>query len=126
MKEVLFSPQQYQAVLERLDEITKDVTLIKDKTLPEAGYIDNHDLMILLQITPRTLQRWRKNGLIPYRKLGSRFFYKADLILKSFKAHTDHPDDDDPPPPAAPLADDNELHITCKQCPLFVILNSED
>ena len=135
MHDILLSVKQYQAVLERLDEITKDVSLIKDKTLPEAGYIDNHDLLILLQVNARTLYRWRKKGLLPYRKLGTRFYYRADLIMKRFKMQSDEKDDDssdddssddDQTPPAPPIPDENELNITCKRCPLFVIFNSED
>lgn len=127
MHELLLSQKQYHAVIERLDEITKDVSLIKDKTLPEAGYIDNHDLLTLLQVNARTLYRWRKKGLLPYRKLGTRFYYRADLIMNRFKVRDDDDtSEDEQSPPAPPTPVQDEFQITCERCPLFVIFNSED
>lgn len=116
-----------------LDDINKDVTTIRQKALPEGGYIDNNDLLILLQVTPRTLYRWRQSGRLPYKKLGCRFYYKADLVLKSFKMLPKVLNEEagdvciaEPIPAVTPQPDENEIHIPCAQCPLFVILNSED
>jgi hypothetical protein len=129
----ILSLKQYQVLKKVLDDINKDVTTIRQKALPEAGYIDNNDLLILLQVTPRTLYRWRQSGRLPYKKLGCRFYYKADLILKNFKMQPDEKNEEVEDvhetkqlPPDIPLPDENQLHIPCEQCPLFVILNSED
>ena len=129
----ILSLKQYQVLKKVLDDINKDVTTIRQKAFPEAGYIDNNDLLILLQVTPRTLYRWRQSGRLPYKKLGCRFYYKADLILKNFKMQPDEKNEEVEDvhetkqlPPDIPLPDENQLHIPCEQCPLFVILNSED
>jgi hypothetical protein len=133
MENRILSLKHYLVLKKMLDDINKDVTTIRQKALPEAGYIDNNDLLILLQVTPRTLYRWRQSGRLPYKKLGCRFYYKADLILKSFKMQPDEKNEEvedvhetEQLPPEIPLPDENELHIPCEQCPLFVILNSED
>lgn len=133
MEEHILSVKQYRALKKMLDDINKDVTTIRQKALPEGGYIDNNDLLILLQVTPRTLYRWRQSGRLPYKKLGCRFYYKADLILKSFKMlpkETIEKVEDvcvsEQLSAEIPQPDENELHIPCAQCPLFVILNSED
>ena len=129
----IISLKQYQVLKKVLDDINKDVTTIRQKALPEAGYIDNNDLLILLQVTPRTLYRWRQSGRLPYKKLGCRFYYKADLILKNFKMQPDEKNEEvedvhetNQLPPEIRLPDENQIHIPCEQCPLFVILNSED
>jgi len=126
MVDIILSQKQYQALLTRLDEINDDVTTLRLKSQPEAGYIDNHDLLMLLQVTNRTVQRWRKSGRLPYKKLGGKFYYKAAVILDSFKMRQDESDDDDDEPPQAPPPIENEIQITCEKCPLFMILNSED
>ena len=86
MEDILLSQKQYQALLSRLDEINSDVTLIKFKTGQETAFIDNYNLSKLLQVSNRTLQRWRKNGRLPYLQLGKKVYYRADVILDSFKA----------------------------------------
>jgi hypothetical protein len=126
MYDIFLSQKQYQALLTRLDEINDDVTTLRLKSQPEAGYIDNHDLLILLQVTNRTVQRWRKSGRLPYKKLGGKFFYKVAVILDSFRMHPDENADavDEPGKTTPPSG--NEIPIKCENCPLFVILNSED
>lgn len=124
MEDILLSQKQYQALLKRLDEINEDVTSIKLKSPPEVGYIDNHDLLMLLQVTNRTVQRWRKSGSLPYKKLGHKFYYRADLILDSFKTLSPDPTEVEIPPPEIRTSNETEIQITCERCPLFVILNS--
>jgi hypothetical protein len=127
MQDILLSVKQYLALISRLDEINDDVTAIKLQSHPEDHYIDNHDLLMILQVTVRTLRRWRNSGKLPYKKLGHRFYYRADLIMDVFKVRPEETDDDasaSASPPTPP--DENEIQITCERCPLFVILNLED
>ena len=127
MQDILLSVKQYLALISRLDEINDDVTAIKLQSHPEDHYIDNHDLLMILQVTVRTLRRWRNSGKLPYKKLGHRFYYRADLIMDVFKVRPDETDDDlsvSASPPTPP--EENEIQITCERCPLFVILNLED
>ena len=126
MEDILLSQKQYQALLTRLDEIIADVTSIKQKSHPEERYIDNSDLMMILQVTNRTIIRWRKSGKLPYKKLGSKFYYRADLIMDSFKMLCKGLPEVITPTVEVPPQSDDEIRITCERCPLFVILNSED
>lgn len=124
MEDLLLSFKQYQALLKRLDEINEDVTSIKLKTPPEVGYIDNNDLLKLLQVTNRTIQRWRKNGRLPYSKLGEKFYYRVDVILKNFKPHSAIPVKIEYPAPKVPDSETGDQPMACVRCPLFLILNS--
>lgn len=133
MQDILLSLKQYRALISRLDEINDDVTTIKQQSHPEDRYIDNHDLSIILHITLRTLRRWRNSGKLPYKKLGHRFYYRADCIMDVFKVQPDEIKDEVEPvcenehiPHETPSTDENQIQITCERCPLFVILNSED
>jgi hypothetical protein len=126
MDDILLSQKQYQALLTRLDEITADVTTIKLQSHPEDHYIDNHDLLMILQVTNRTIQRWRKSGRLPFKKLGSKFYYRADLIMDTFKMLCKGPVEAEKPAIEVPPQSDDEIQIACERCPLFLILNSED
>lgn len=44
-------------------------------------WIDNQDVCILMDISPRKLQTLRRTGAIPYTKLDRKVYYmKADII----------------------------------------------
>jgi len=126
MEDILLSQKQYYALLSRLDEINDDVASIKIKTRSEARYIDNADLLKILHVTNRTIQRWRKSGRLPYIKIGNRFYYRVDLVLDCFKLRDDgsielgfHRTDD-------PKPEESHLPFICEHCPLFLLFNSTD
>jgi hypothetical protein len=126
MDELFLSQKKYQALITRLDEIIADVTTIKLQSHPEEHYIDNNDLLMILHVTNRTIIRWRNSGLLPYKKLGNKFYYRADLVLDSFKMLCKMPIEDEKPTVEVPPQSDDEIQIACERCPLFMILNSED
>ena len=124
MQDILLSLKQYQALIKRLDEINDDVTSIKLKTQPEARYIDNPDLLKILHVTNRTIQRWRKSGKLLFIKIGNRFYYNLDLVLECVKLRDDgryelgFPMTDDPTP------EESHLPFICEHCPLFWLFNN--
>jgi len=126
MQDILLSLKQYQALIKRLDEINDDVTSIKLKTQPEARYIDNPDLLKILHVTNRTIQRWRKSGKLLFTKIGNRFYYNLDLVLECVKLRDDgryelgFPMTDDPTP------EESHLPFICEHCPLFWLFNNND
>jgi predicted site-specific integrase-resolvase len=46
-----------------------------------ADWIDAEDVYRKMKIAPRTLQRWRINGLLPYSRLNGKCYYKRSDIL---------------------------------------------
>lgn len=43
--------------------------------------LDNQDLCLLFQISPRSLQRYRSLGVLPYKRLGQKTYYtEEDLV----------------------------------------------
>ena len=123
MEEIQLSKQQYQALLKRLDDITGNIITIKQRTKIEDGYIDNCDMLKLFQISSRTAQRWRRSGRLPYTRFGKKLYYKADIILERIKIRPEFVFEDEQPPPAVSDFENYEGEITCKRCPLFVLLN---
>lgn len=41
-------------------------------------YYDTAEMMEVLHVSDRTLQRWRKEGKLPFKKLGGKIYYLAD------------------------------------------------
>ena len=124
MQDLLFSLKQYQAVIKRLDEINEDVTSIKLMSGPGTGYLDNFDLMKLLQVSPRTIQRWRKSGRLRFTKIGVQYYYKADLLLDSLKPHMKFQGKNAHSLPENSDLENALLQVDCPNCPLFLILIS--
>lgn len=51
-------------------------------------WIDGQEVMAILNISPRTLQTYRDNGMLPFSQIGAKFYYKpsdVELILKTSK-----------------------------------------
>lgn len=50
--------------------------------LSEWGdWIDAQDVMLKMQISASTLQRWRLNNMLPYSRLHGKYYYrKSDII----------------------------------------------
>lgn len=126
MNELLFSQKQYQALLSRLGEIKDDMTSIRQSAKSEEHYIDNSDLMLLLQVSNRTIQRWRKSGLLQYQKIGTRFYYRADLIMDSFVKFNNQKVEPEIKQPEPPKPAESDNPFACERCPLFLIFYADE
>ena len=81
-----------QKVMDRLDR--QDELLLAMQTQERqpspSGNIrlfDNQDLCMLLQISKRTLQRYRSIGVLPYKTLGKKTYYSEEDVLQFLSAH---------------------------------------
>ena len=55
---------------------------IAEKQPLERKYYDNADMMQLLNVSLRTLQRYRDDGEIPFKKIRGKIFYIAEEVDK--------------------------------------------
>lgn len=46
----------------------------------QRRYYDNADMMQLFNVSLRTLQRWRDEGIIPFKKVGGKIYYLSDKV----------------------------------------------
>ena len=81
-----------QKLMERLDR--QDELLLamkaegKQPTITESiRLFDNQDLCMLLQISKRTLQRYRSVGALPYRSEERRVYYSEEDVLTFLSNH---------------------------------------
>lgn len=83
---MLIDKQEFRAYMDRLinrfdllDE--KLEQLIKKKTcLDGEDLLDNQDLLQVLKISYRTLQRFRSSGDLPYVKMNGKIYYKLSDV----------------------------------------------
>lgn len=74
-----------ERIMDRFDMQDKkiDRLITQRNCLDGEHLLDNQDLMFLLKVSLRTLQRYRKKGILPYIKLDDgRCYYKATDVHK--------------------------------------------
>jgi hypothetical protein len=74
MDVVLLSSQQYQDLLKRLDQIQQEVSN-KQKS-PVDTFIDNQEFIQIMNVSKRTAQSWRDEGIISFSQIGSKIYYR--------------------------------------------------
>ncbi len=70
-------------LLEKL--ITKvDNLLLKlpQSSSPEETWLDIPDTATWLKVSPRTLQNYRDQGLLPYSQIGAKIYFRLDDLQK--------------------------------------------
>lgn len=69
-------------ILDRFDLIDDKLErLIKQKIcLDGEDLLDNQDLLQVLKISHRTLQRYRTSGNLPYQKMNGKIYYKLSDV----------------------------------------------
>ena len=81
-----------QKLMERLDRQDELLLAMKTEgqqpTLSESiRLFDNQDLCMLLQISKRTLQRYRSIGALPYKKQKKKTYYSEADVLTFLSEH---------------------------------------
>lgn len=77
-----------ERMLDRFDMLDKKIERLTTQRncLDGEQLLDNQDLMFLLKVSTRTLQRYRKKGILPYIKLDDgRCYYKASDVHKMIR-----------------------------------------
>lgn len=66
-----------------------DRLLNSQNCLDGEKLLDNQDLCFMLKVSVKTLQRYRKKGILPYLLLDGKYYYRASDIHKLIREHTD-------------------------------------
>jgi hypothetical protein len=68
----------FHKIMERFDSLESRIVKVPEKERPvfdSEHLLDNQDLCIMLNISKRTLQRYRSLGWLPYRTIDQKSFY---------------------------------------------------
>ena len=77
-----------ERIIERIEIADKKIERLSTQRncLDGDELLDNQDLMFLLKVSPRTLQRYRSIGILHYLKLDDgRCYYKASDVHKMIR-----------------------------------------
>lgn len=85
-----FFEKWIQLLLDRLDHLERQLCHlgnVRSEKREDSSYssleeqlLDNQDLCQLLRISKRTLQRYRSEGLLPYRILQHKTYYRKEDV----------------------------------------------
>lgn len=80
MEAIILTKDQFQQIQEQLDEI-KHVLAEKQKNLKDI-FVDNQDFIQMMNISKRTAQTWRDEGIIAFSQIGHKIYYRTSDIQK--------------------------------------------
>ena len=81
-----------EKILERFDILKEQIANNQSRFIDVVGeqLLDNQDVLQLLKISPRSLQRYRTNKKLPYYTISGKLYYKLSdvhqLIRESLKS----------------------------------------
>lgn len=76
----LLTSDQAQSLI--AEAVQKAITEIQSQApaLPDPEWVSNRSALKLLDVSPATLYRYRRGGLLPYSKVGHKVFYRLSDI----------------------------------------------
>ena len=73
-------------ILEALNSIESKLTNTQTSCEDlSKEWVDNQDVMLLLHISPRTLQTLRTNGTLSFSRIGNKLYYRTEDIQRILK-----------------------------------------
>lgn len=81
-----------ERIIERFDLLSEHITNVDKKRANVDGeeLLDNQDILQMLKISGRSLQRYRSSGRLPYYTISGKIYYKLSdvhqFIRDSFTA----------------------------------------
>lgn len=75
-----------------------DKLIVNSNTVMDERLLDNQDLCLFLKVTPRTLQRYRNMGLLPFKTICRRNYYRESDVkefIEKYFGGKDNPTDKD-------------------------------
>lgn len=80
MEAVIFSKEQFNELLTQVADIKS--ALVEKQKEPKDVCIDNAQFMKLMNISVRTCQTWRDQGIIAFSQIGSKIYYRMSDVQK--------------------------------------------
>jgi 3-methyladenine DNA glycosylase Tag len=88
MEAVILTSEQYKELVVRLDKLNS--TLESNQKPSQETFLDNQEFIQLMNISKRTAQTWRDEGIVSFSQIGSKIYYKMidvqKLLNKNYKA----------------------------------------
>ena len=78
-----------ERIMERFDLLKEQITTNRSKFLEIDGeqLLDNQDVLQLLKISARSLQRYRSDKKLPYYTISGKLYYKLSDVHQFIRTH---------------------------------------
>lgn len=77
-----------ERIMQRFDLLEENTDRTRPQGIDGDQLLDNQDLLEMLKISPRSLQRYRSSGDLPYYTISGKLYYKLsdihEFIRESF------------------------------------------
>ena len=80
MEAIILSKQQYVELLNKMEAIKS--SLEENHKSPEETFLDNQEFLQLMNISKRTAQTWRDEGIVSFSQIGSKIYYQMSDVQK--------------------------------------------
>lgn len=84
---VAIESKTFEQIKLRFEDFTRQIKKLCGENQDKEKWLGNDDVCELLQISKRTLQSYRDNGILPYSQIGRKCYYRVsdieNLISKS-------------------------------------------
>lgn len=87
---LLIEKTQWEALVSKVRDLTKQVSVLKNSYIPQPQYYTNKELCELLGVEERLIRKYREQGLIAYSKVGDKYWYSQQDVLDLLEK-TRHP-----------------------------------
>ena len=64
----------------RFEDFIRQIKNLCGDNQDKEKWLENNDVCSFLQISPRTLQSYRDNGILPYSQIGRKCYYRVSDI----------------------------------------------
>lgn len=80
MEAIILSKNQYNELLKKIDEVK--TSLEEKQKNPKDVFVDNQEFLQLMNISKRTAQTWRDEGVVSFSQIGSKIYYRMSDVEK--------------------------------------------
>lgn len=80
MEAIILSKNQYEELLNKIDEVKS--SLEEKQKNPKDIFVDNQEFLQLMNISKRTAQTWRDEGVVSFSQIGSKIYYRMSDVEK--------------------------------------------
>ncbi len=82
MEVITIQSEAFQRIIDKLDGISRKLDSQKPQQALKDTWLDIQEACFILKVSKRTLQYYRKDGVLPYSKIDGKIYFKAADIQK--------------------------------------------
>lgn len=87
MQVITIEVEAFKEIVSKIDAI--NLSLATKENVPTEKWLDNKEFMKLMNVSIRTAQSYRDEGIISFSQIGNKIFYKRSdieaLLMKNYR-----------------------------------------